>query len=339
MKKKISALLLIFMLAVSTAACGGSSDMAMGGSNKAEAMDSYYYDYGVEEEVWAESGGTMDSGVATGGSSGTNEVITGDKLVYTCDLTIQTLDYDNCVQTIKDNIKKYSGIIESESEYDDAYRWYYTDYVKQSGTRSMNIIIRIPSAKYYEFLDTLEGNGKIISKNSYVENISRQYYETGAMIDSLEIQQERLLEMMEQTGSIEDMITIEARLSEVQYQLSLYKNQLASMDADVEYSTITISVEEVMEYIQDEPVKKDNTFLDRLQNTLVETWDFFWEMLEEILFLFIRLIPALIVIAVVLLIVNLIIRSVKKRKLRKLQKEAEIAHKQYAERHSGENNP
>lgn len=332
MKKKMRVLTLITALILVLTACGSSmSDVGFSTSmDKAESMNGGGYDYGmsydteewVTDEIWVEEesgNASYGTGSSTDGSGGNGEILTGDKLVYTCDLTIQTLDYEECVETIKNNIATYNGIIERETESDDAYRWYYEDYVKKNGTRYLNLTIRIPSGSYYEFLDTLEGTGKIISKSSYVENISRQYYETGAMIESLEIQQDRLLDMMEQTTSIEDMITIEARLSEVQYQLSLYKNRLASMDADVEYSTITIRVEEVMEYIQEQPVVKTNTFFDRLWNTLVETWEFFLDMLEGLLFFVIRMIPIALVVGVIALIVRLIVRSHKKKKAAKIQ--------------------
>lgn len=322
MKKKMRVFAMIAALVLVLTACGSSM-------SKSESMNGGSYDYGnaydtvevvVEEWDEAESGNaSYGTNTGTGASGSGEEVLTGDKLVYTCDLTIQTLDYEECVDTIKKNISTYNGIIERETESDNAYKWYYEDYVKKSGTRYLNLTIRIPSGKYYEFLDTLEGTGKIISKSSYVENISKQYYETSAMIESLEIQQDRLLDMMEQTTSIEDMITIEARLSEVQYQLSLYKNKLASMDADVEYSTITIRVEEVMEYIQEQPVVKTNTFLDRLWNTLVETWEFFLDMLEGLLFFVIRIIPVALVVGVIVLIVRLIVRRHKKKKAAKMQ--------------------
>ena len=193
MKKKMRVLTLITALILVLTACGSSmSDANFGTSmDKAESMNGGGYDYGmsydteewVTDEIWVEEekgNASYGTGSSTDGSSGSGEILTGEKLVYTCDLTIQTLDYEECVETIKNNIATYNGIIERETESDDAYRWYYEDYVKKNGTRYLNLTIRIPSEKYYEFLDTLEGTGKIISKSSYVENISRQYYETGA---------------------------------------------------------------------------------------------------------------------------------------------------------------
>lgn len=104
------------------------------------------------------------------------------------------------------------------------------------------------------------------------------------------------MDMMEKSETIEDMISVEQRLTEVQSSLNSYKTYLASMNTDVKYSTITINITEVFEYKEDSSPQKTNTFFDRLFNTLKETFDFFWDMLEWILFFVIRIIPILIVI-------------------------------------------
>ena len=337
------------VLAMSLTACGGSAksesyDMAV---NEGYYSNDVYYDsveeYMPEVGYMEEAKSEADYGMMASGSTGnliasnttsskgngtdggttdaTGDVviINGEKLVYTCNLEIETLTYDKSIQRIRENIEKYEGFVESENEYDDAHRWYYEDYTKTSGTKHMSLTVRIPTKYYNEFLSGIEGDDKVISKNSYVDNISRQYYDTSARIEALEIQLERLLEMMEQAKEIEDMITIEARLSEVQYQLNSARTSLAAMDADVAFSTITINVQEVMEYTRNiEPVKK-NTFGDRLKNTLSETWDFFWEMLEGLLFLVIRLLPIALVCGVVTVVIVLIVKSNKKKKMKKMQ--------------------
>lgn len=338
-KKTLSVLSVICALAMALTACGSSakmetSDMAVSNGyydgGKYDSVVEYYPEEGYYEEPKAE----LDYGMASGstgnliasntssaqGSDKSSEtvVINGEKLVYTCNLEMETLDYNQTIQRIRDSIAKYEGFVESENEYDDAYRWYYEDYVKTTGTKHMSLTVRIPTKYYEEFLSGIEGNDKVTAKNSHVDNISRQYYDTSARIEALEIQQDRLLDMLEQAKDIDDMISIEARLSEVQYQLNSAKTSLAAMDADVAFSTITINVREVMEYTRDvEPVKR-NTFGDRLKNTLFETWGFFWEMLEGLLFLVIRLIPVAIVGGAITVIVVLIVKRCKKNKMKKM---------------------
>lgn len=221
-----------------------------------------------------------------------------EKLVYHCDMDIETLDYAKTMASIKNAITKYNGVIQAENESDNGRNWYYEDYYKTSGTLHNYIKVRIPSEKYENFLSELDGVGKIISKSTSVDNISQQYYDTTTQIEALQIQEKNLLSMLEKCETIEDMITVQSRLSEVQYELSSLQTNKRYMDIDVAYSYVNINVSEVMEYRQDvEPVKK-NTFIDRLKNTLDATADDFLTFMEGFLFLIIHLAPYMVIVAI-----------------------------------------
>lgn len=280
--------------------CGDSS-IERASSNYAEiASDGIAGSYDYGEMDYDDS---IDEGYLIDDSS-----IKEEKLVYNCDLSIQTLNYNDTISNIKEKINQYNGIIESEREYDSDYDWYYEDYYKSSGSLSNDLTVRIPSENYHEFLLSLEGDGKIISKESSVENISREYYDVQTVIDSLKIQESRLMDMMNSANTIDDMIAVEKRLTEVQTQLNQYKTQLSLMDNDVNYSTVNINVQEVVEYSK--TPAKTNTFFNRLKNTIVDTWHFFWNMLEWLLFLAIRLIP----ISIIVIPVVILIKSISKKK-------------------------
>lgn len=249
-----------------------------------------------------------------------------EKLVYYCDLDIETLDYAGTMSAIKDSIKKYGGVIQSENESDDSYHWYYEDYRKTGGTLHNYLQVRIPSEKYDSFLSELDGIGKIISKSTSVDNISQQYYDTTTQIEALQIQEKNLLAMLEKCETIEDMITVQERLSEVQYELNSLQTTKRYMDVDVAYSYVNINVSEVLEYhYESEPVKT-NTFIDRLQNTLKSTGTGFLSFMEGLLFIVIRLMPYLLIAAVICLI----FRKKIKQKLddRKADKAAKRAQKE-----------
>ena len=225
-----------------------------------------------------------------------------EKLVYHCNLDIETLDYPAAIASIKETIAKYGGVIQSESESDSGHNWYYADYRKTNGTMHNYLAVRIPSKDYNNFLAELDGVGKIISKSTSVDNISQKYYDTTAQIEALKIQEKNLLTMLEKCETIEDMITVEQRLSEVQYELNNLQTTRRYMDMDVAYSYVNINVSEVMEYRQDsEPVRK-NTFIDRLKNTILSTGRGFLSFLELLLFLFIGLMPYIAIAAVVYLL-------------------------------------
>ena len=240
---------------------------------------------------------------------------TGDtddqKLVYTCDMTIETLEYEETIKSIKDSISKYSGITEKETQTDNDSYWYY-ERRKKTGTMSSYLVIRIPAANYNAFLEELNGNGKIISKDLSVENITKHYTEVKTTIKSLQIQEKRLLDMMEKSKTVEDMITVEKRLTEVQDQLAQYKNTLASMDTDVKYSTVNLTINEVVQYEE-----KQDTFSERLHYTLKRSGDLFLDFLESALFAVILLGPILLVILLAVFVVIMVIHRIRKYKKQK----------------------
>ena len=86
---------------------------------------------------------------------------------------------------------------------------------------------------------------------------------------SLNAYKSLILELLEKAGTVEDIITIEGRLSEVRYQLEAYASQLRTFDNQVDYSTVHINISEVERETKVEPktfaIKKvcsdEHTFL------------------------------------------------------------------------------
>ncbi len=317
MKRKWTKLIPMLALTASLlTGCGGASDgsksmmtadTAASAESTASSMDYNGFasnNYAMaEEEIAMEDGYDVTKNQEQSKTqSPDNMTLLEEKLVYHCNLEIETLDYAATMTSVKETISKYGGIIQSESESDSGYEWYYENYRKTSGTMHNYLEVRIPSKDYNNFLSELDGVGKVISKSTSVDNISQQYYDTTAQIEALQIQEKNLLAMLEKCETIEDMITVEQRLSEVQYELNNLQTTRRYMDMDVAYSYVNIGITEVMEYRQDsEPVRR-NTFVDRLKNTIVSTGRGFLSFLEGLLFLIIRMAPYLIILVVIALL-------------------------------------
>ncbi len=216
---------------------------------------------------------------------------TSEKLVYRADIDLETLEYVASVKSIRELVAKHGGMIESERESDYDTSWYTGS--SQKGTRYLSMIIRVPSGKFYVFLDDMEGSGKITSRSTSIENITKQYSDNSMRIKALEVQEENLLKMMEQAETINDMIAVESRLSEVQYELNRLKSYQSNMDTDVAYSTIELSVKEVKRYTE-EP---EETFFHKVADRFTEGWERFVDFVEGLILLVIDLWPFVLVIA------------------------------------------
>lgn len=157
----------------------------------------------------------------------------------------------------------------------------------------------------------MEGTGKITSRNQNVENISRRYSDNSIEIEALEKQQERLLEMMDKAQSVDEMIMVEERLSEVQTELNQKKSYQSSMNTDVEYSTIYINIREVQQYTPvTDPGINISGFWQRLKDTAEYSAKYFVYVLQNLVLGVVRILP----FALVVLLVVLIIKQYRKAK-------------------------
>lgn len=283
MKKLMSALLVIAL-----AGCGAKNGSVSMYESGGAAADSAYpanpaTDYD-QKESFAENESYEETSALTAEQ-------TSEKLVYTASLTVQTLTYEDAVRSLKELIRAKNGIISSEEEYDNDRYWYSS--LESSGTRHLRLTVRIPTASFDAFLNEMEGSGKIISKSTNVVNITRQYNDVSVQIEALQKQEKRLLEMMDKAETIEDMIAVESRLTDVQAQLNSYMTQRASMDMDVEYSTVTISLDEVKVYTDSHP-----NFFGQLGESFTEGFKSFLYTGGEILLGIVYRLPYLILIGI-----------------------------------------
>ena len=280
----------------------------MGITQDSVADGSYYEeDYQKDQGQTTESGGEAETSNqaensdqklvdGTTDANGNKIKLVEEKLVYRCQLDIETKNYAEDKENLMKLISEYEGIIQNSNEYDSDDYWYSSDHVKTRGTKTLNLQVRIPSEKYKEFIGTVGTIGKVKRNSQQVDNISYDYYNTQADIEQLKIQEQRLLEMMEQAYTIEDMITVEDRLSEVQNELSKLQTKLVGLDTDVAYSYVDIELEEVFEYSATEVEKPG--FFKRLGKEIVDGFKAMIQIFEDIILFIVGAVPRLIPFAV-----------------------------------------
>ena len=330
MRKRMNTMILPALLLAASLAlggCGSGGSAASGSASNsasyereeaaAESYDGGYYAEETaadEEEAYPQE--ELKEGEAQAYGEEQEEAESDEKLVYTCSMEMETLTYAETEAKIRDAIKKYRGSISYESSSDGNYRWYYED--GGSGTRTLYLTIRIPTADYRNFLKDLEGvGGNIRSTSMNVENITRTYNDQTVRIKSLEKQEERLLEMMDKAETIEEMIIVEDRLTEVQTELNQARTRLSVMDHDVAYSTINLNLREVVRYT---PNTTKEGFGERISRAFSDSIRDFGSFLEDLSVALIYLFPYLILIA---LIVGIILFATRKGRAQRRERRAE----------------
>ena len=255
----------------------------------------------VEAEKALEEAGT-DAGQ-------TDAVRTERKLIRTVDLNLETENYDFLMIGLEQQINDMGGYI----EYKDAYHGNYNSQAKGYRNRNANITARIPANKLDEFTGKVAEIGNITYESESVEDVTLQYVDLSSHKKMLQTEQERLMELLENADSMEDIITIESRLSEVRYQIESMESQLRTFDNQVDYSTVHINVEEVEHYTP----QPEKTTWERIRSGFGENVYQVTNGIKNFAIEFVIAIPFLLVWAVVITVGVILVRLVWKKKQKK----------------------
>ena len=314
MRKKILALIIANVAAVALfTACGSSASADNGGMYKSAAMDggasvameseaayapNYYDGLAMEESVEADAAGT---GAAEAPSVEEAGAQSNRKLITRMNIEAETEELEPFVARIEGKAVSLGGYIESSSIYTS------TSYYGSERTgREADITARIPAKRLNEFVSELEGGSNIISRSRNVEDVTLSYVDTQAHKDALEAEKQSLLKLMDEAKSVEDIMAIETRLTDVRYELESIERQLRSYDNQIDYSTVYINLREVKVYTPQETAtvadRISKGFRESLNNVAVGCVDF--------MVFFITHLPQFVVFIVVVIIIILIVRAI-----------------------------
>ncbi len=188
-----------------------------------------------------ENGDTNGYGGTSGqtASNAAEKADSGRKVIFTAALQVETLDYDKSIADFEQLVAEKEGYIQDSRVETNAG-------INGADTlRSAVYTVRIPSARLHEFRKAAGGIGTVIVDEVSGEDVTDQYVDAQARLETLKVQETRLLKLLEESGSLADMLEIEDRLAEVRYQIETLTGSLTKLDSLVAMSTVTVSIDEV----------------------------------------------------------------------------------------------
>ena len=305
--RKLFAILMVCLLIAGVfAGCGASAPMDADISNGALAdrMESAVDapEYSLQESVTADS--------ATGETAIDPQ---NQKLIRTVYMDAETEDMDTLLSQVQTRINELGGYVEAKEVYNgSAYN--STRY------RNANLTVRIPADRLNEFVDHVGQVSNITSSQETVDDVTLQYVAIESRIKALETEQQTLLDLLAKAETMEDLLTIESRLTEVRYELENINSQLRVYDNKINYATVHLDVSEVVEYTEPEP---ENGW-QRMGNGFVKSVKGVGNGLKEFFIWLVTAIPYLLLIGMIGMGIFLIIwgsirRGRKKRAARKAE--------------------
>jgi len=286
--RRLLSILLALILCLSLAACGANS-----------APEGAYDRYEAELPMAEENAALSDS--STTGNS-VNNPSQGRKWIVTVHMDAETEDLDALLAQLDGHIADLNGYIENHSIYNGSN---YSRYRYRNAT----LTIRIPADKVDAFAAQVGDISNVVSTDLTREDITLAYVDTESRMKALQTEEARLLELMEQAETMSDLLEIEARLTDVRYELESVTSRLRTYDNQINYATIHLDISEVQEYT---PVE-DPTLWERISGSFTGSLKDLWESLQDLLVLLVVAFPFLLVYGGIALAIILLIRRIRKK--------------------------
>ncbi len=296
MKKLTSLTLVVLMLLSLFTGCGAAS-------NQSAAMD-----YATPEEMMEAPMASAGNSLTSSAAENTMVVPENRKWIVTVDMFAETEDLDALLAAVEETITTLNGYVENQNIYNGS------NYSSRR-YRSASLTVRIPAEDVDSFTQEMSGISNVVRSNKNLEDVTLRYTDTENRVKALETEQARLLELMEMAETMADLLEIEARLTDVRYELENYSSQLRSYDNRIDYATIYLNIEEVQEYT---PVEEE-TFWQRISGGFVASLKGLGEGAVDVLVWIIVSSPYLVVIGGIAVAFVLGLKRGKKRKIAKKQ--------------------
>ena len=260
MNKRKTVVIFMVMLVLLLSGCGASTNMSAyeyaAEAPQSAALDASY-DYagsngGYTDDLYkaeSEAVYTEAEEAGTGGGQ-TKTPDQSRKLIKDVTIHAETEEFDQLLANVESRMEALGGYMEHFNMYNGS--GYYGET-----NRNADLTIRIPAAQLSAFVAEVAQISNITSRSESVQDVTLQYVDLESHKKSLLVEQQRLLELLEQAETIEDIIALESRLSQVRYQLESMESQLRTYDNLVDYSTVYLYINEVKKLT---PVEEQTTW-------------------------------------------------------------------------------
>ena len=288
--RKLIAAVLCVLLLLGMAGCGARSDKATAN--------------GMADDYMAKEDAVLKAETTTA-------LPENRKLIQTVSMSVETENLDTVLQQIDSRIAQLGGYVESSNvQNGSAY----------SGRRyrSANITVRIPAKDLDSFIDKVDEISNIVSSWKTVEDVTLSYVATESRMKALQAEEERLLELMGKAGTLDELLTVEKRLTEVRTELEHVTSALRVFDNQVDYATIHLNIQEVKEFTE---VTEPENIWQRIGKGFTESLKGVGNFFVELFVFIIVALPYLAVIAAVVFVTVWSIRRKLRKKSKKQPKE------------------
>ncbi|MGE5675136.1 MAG: DUF4349 domain-containing protein [Mycobacterium leprae] len=225
---------------------------------------------------------------------------TGDrKIILNAQFDLKVKDVDEAVNKLGVAVRASGG---------------YVQETKQSGTkqqgRTLNMSLRVPANQYGPITELVRSTGEITSQREWTEDVTAEFVDLEARIQSQEIHLRQLQALYDKGGSIREMMDLENEISRVTSDIESMKGRIRVLSNRVDFSTIVVNLYEPG---APTPVQPPKNVWERVKYGFVNSYHGVVNFLGNLVVFLAAALPVLVFLAIIAGIVYLIVRAVNRK--------------------------
>ena len=309
--KRIIPIALVLLLLCTVVGCSNKS-AAHEESYYTNSSSAYYADAAYEAEYAPEAPMEAAYGYTNEAKTSASQspALANRKIIRNADLTVETLSFDTFLNELQASVGSFGGYVESSSIGDRGYRngqqLHYARYT-----------IRVPAEQLDAFLSAVSDLGNVTALNTGLRDVTTSYVDSEKHLESLRIEQQALLDILAKAETIEDIITVQDRLTYVRYEIESYEAILRTYDDQIALSSVNLTVNEVE---RETPVEKETFGQEvsrRFNESLTDVGDSCKSFAAGFLGNSPIILMTVLILGAIVLVVVLIIKGIKKHYAKK----------------------
>ena len=204
-------------------------------------------------------------------------------------ISIEVEDISKSYEEIKSLVVSNEGYIHSMLEY------------STSRDSSISMVVKVKAANFEVLYDKVKEVGKVKEANMSSEDVTREYIDTKARIETLKVQEESLLNILSRADKVDDLLMVETELQRVREKIESSQGNLNYLENSINYSDLSISIS--MSKIP-EKISEDMSIIEEIVFHIKDGLGYWGNVLLNIIYITLWNLPLILVIVVVFIVLK-----------------------------------
>lgn len=229
----------------------------------------------------------------------------GEKIIENAWLSYETTHFNETIDFVNEQITLYEGVLErsSRGQSSSAYG-FIGEY--------LSMTIRIPHDSLDSFINELKEYDGLYLQSEEIErvDVTKIFRDNETRIAVLAEEEEALRNMLQEQGSLEEILQIRTRLAEVIAEREIYENDNNYYNEQASFSSIDLHIQQA-----DRAHSRDvSGFGDRLNNAFIDSFYRFIAVAQDLIVGLVYLLPYLAILFILVILFYYLFQKYRKNK-------------------------